>query len=135
MTNHRVSRSTIRPFCLAEIQIDEPMPDAARAFAAERGFVNGTLDEMWTHFTAYHAGKGTLTGSVEASWRTWVLNQVKFQGERNEQRIGFAGNRGEGARAGARSQPRSAATIIMERALADELDDPGEPRLFVLPGD
>lgn len=113
----------------SQIPMDLPISPEARAFAAERGFVNGTVDEMWTHFTAYHAAKGTLTATVEGSWRTWVGNQLKFAEERHDNRPGAAGNRGQGARAPARSQPRSAATIIMERALADELDGQPQPTL------
>jgi uncharacterized protein YdaU (DUF1376 family) len=117
------------------IAIDLPITEKARAFAAERGFLNGAVEGMWTHFTAYHAGKGTMTASVEASWRTWVMNQQKFQGERNGNGSGVAGDRGAGPRTGARTQPRSAASIIMERALADELGDAGGPPVLDLTGD
>lgn len=104
------------------ISMEAAMTDQARAFAAERGFVNGTCDEMWTHFTAYHAAKGTLTANPEGQWRTWVLNQKKFQGERNGNQPSAARAYGSGHGGGARSQPRSAATIIMENQRADELE-------------
>lgn len=109
------------------IPIDLPMPDDARAFAAERGFMNGTCDEMWTHFTAYHASKGTLSASIPGHWRTWVQNQVKFRGERNGNQSGFARANSAGLGGGARSQPRSAASIILECQRADELELEPQP--------
>jgi hypothetical protein len=111
------------------IPIDLAITPEARAFAAERGFINGSVDEMWTAFTAYHAAKGTLTATVEGSWRTWVGNQVRFQEERNGNGIGATRDRGQGARSQPRNQPRSAATIIMERALEDELGGESQPLL------
>lgn len=104
------------------ISMDLPITDAARAFAAERGFVNGTALEMWTHFTAYHDAKRTQTGSIEASWRTWVQNQIKFQGDRNGNQPSAARAYGSGHGGGARPQPRSAASIILEHQRADELE-------------
>ena len=112
------------------IPLDMAMPDDARAFAAERGFVNGSCDEMWTHFTAYHASKGTLSASVTGHWRTWVQNQVKFRGEQHGNRFGSAGANSAGHGSGARGQSRSAASLIMESAAADALQPEPSGSLF-----
>lgn len=123
-------RAKRAPAPAIRILMDTPITDAARAFAAERGFVNGSCDEMWTHFTAYHDAKRTETGSIEASWRTWVQNQVKFRGEQHGNRFGSAGANGARNGSGARSQSRSAATIIMESAIADALEPEPARSLF-----
>lgn len=124
-----------KPSSKTLIPMDLPMSEQARAFAAARGFLNGSVETMWTHFTAYHAAKRTETASVEASWRTWVMNQQKFQGERNDNRPGSARDLGQRPGSGSRPQPRSAATIIMERALEDELATDGGPPMLELSGD
>lgn len=108
------------------IPIDLPMSEKDRAFAAERGFVNGTCDEMWTHFTAYHASKGTLSASIHGHWVTWVQNQVKFQGDRNGNRPSASGAVSERPRSEQRSRPRSATTILFELADQHELEEERE---------
>lgn len=108
------------------IPLDMAMPDEARAFAAERQFVNGTCDEMWTHFTAYHAAKATLTADVMGQWRTWVLNQKKWNGDQHGNRSGASGAVSAGARVEQRSRPRSATTILFELADQHELDEERE---------
>jgi uncharacterized protein YdaU (DUF1376 family) len=112
------------------IPLDMPMPEWAQGFASERGFVNGTASEMWTHFTAYHASKGTLSASVEGHWRTWVQNQVKYRGEQHGNRFGSAGANGVGHGSGARGKSRSAASIILESAAADALEPDPAGSLF-----
>ena len=106
--------------------IDTPMPDASRTFAAERGFVNGSADALWERFNNHHAGKGTLLANVEAAFRTWVLNEIKFQGERNGNQSGASGAERAGPRAQQRSGPRSATTILFELADQHELEDERE---------
>tara|TARA_R110000868_G_scaffold300642_1_gene561073 strand:- start:642 stop:1571 length:930 start_codon:yes stop_codon:yes gene_type:complete len=112
------------------IPLEMPMPDWAQAFASERGFVNGTASELWTHFTAYHASKGTLSASIQGHWRTWVQNQVKFRGEQHGNRFGSASANSVRHGSGARGERRSAATIIMESALADSLEPDPAGSLF-----
>lgn len=113
-----------------EIPADLAMTDQARAFAAERGFVNGTCDEMWLAFTSWHAANQKTSADFEASWRTWVINQKKFRGDDNGNRFGSAGANGARHGSGARSGPRSAATIIMESAAADALQPEPDGSLF-----
>lgn len=116
------------------IGIDAVMTDVERAFAAGKGFVNGNADALWERFRSYHSAKGTKFAKPEAAWRTWVLNEIKFQGERDGNGTGagfrFAGSQGPPAR----PQSRSAATIIMERAAADEMDDGGGGDVFAVGG-
>ena len=86
------------------VALDAEMPAIARSFAAERGFLNGNADALWERFTNHHAAKGSRFANIEAAWRTWVLNEIKFSGGRNEQQ--FAG----AARAG---RPRDAVSAIL----------------------
>lgn len=117
-----------------QISIDQPFTDKARAYAADRGFLNGSAEALWERFTAHHAAKGTLFANPDAGWQTWVLNEIKFNGGRNDG-FGSTGNHGARAGAAARAQPRSAASLIMERAFGDELDeDPGTPMLGRIAG-
>lgn len=67
----------------SSVPADLGITDAARSFAAERGFLNGSCDALWERFTAHHAAKGTQFANLEAGWRTWVLNEIKFHGGRN----------------------------------------------------
>lgn len=88
----------------SSVPADLSMTDGARSFAAGRGFLNGNAEALWERFTAHHAAKGTQFANIEAGWRTWVLNEIKFNGERNVESASFAG-RGE--------RPRSAVEAIL----------------------
>jgi hypothetical protein len=57
------------------------LSDAGRQFAVERGFQNS--NQMFERFRDYHIAKGSLFQDWEAAWRTWVNNQVKFDGDRS----------------------------------------------------
>jgi hypothetical protein len=62
----------------------QPMPEGfhlngkLREFAKTNGFVK--CDFMFDQFKAHHNAKGSKFVDWEAAWRTWVLNQVKFNG-------------------------------------------------------
>lgn len=83
----------------SRVDADLLMTDGARSFAAGRGFLNGNAEALWERFTAHHAAKGTQFANIEAGWRTWVLNEIKFNGERHVEPSSFAG-RSERPRSG-----------------------------------
>jgi hypothetical protein len=58
------------------------LTDGDIAFARERRVVTSRLEleVMREAFVAHHAAKGTVSKDWRASWRTWVLNAVKFGG-------------------------------------------------------
>lgn len=60
---------------------DMKLDDKARGFAEKKGFRGSQIEEMWERFDAYHRSGGTESADWSASWRTWVLNQIRF-GER-----------------------------------------------------
>lgn len=115
------------------VAADLAMSDRSRAYAADHGFLNGRSDALWERFTAHHAAKGTMFADTEAGWRTWVLNEIKFQGERDG-RTGAADALGQRTGAAVRSKSRSAASVILERAAQDELGELGSTASFDLTG-
>ena len=61
-------------------------------FAKDRGFSEPQINNMAQHFVNHHGSKGSLFINLDAAWRTWVLNQVKFGGAVSvaKSRNGFA---------------------------------------------
>lgn len=61
-----------------------PVPDdwtpseADRRFATDRGIPESRIPGMAEQFRWHHVAKGTLTASVSASWRTWVLKDASY---------------------------------------------------------
>jgi hypothetical protein len=61
-----------------------PMPEGfhlnleLRQFAATNGFEK--CDFIFDQFKSHHRSKGSMFANWEAAWRTWILNQVKFNG-------------------------------------------------------
>lgn len=54
-----------------------------RAFANERGFLNGSCDELFGQFLDHCATKGPRQSTRwRSEWGRWVRNQVKFDAER-----------------------------------------------------
>lgn len=54
-----------------------------RAFANERGFLNGSCDELFGQFLDHCATKGPRVSTRwRSEWGRWVRNQVKFDAER-----------------------------------------------------
>lgn len=50
-----------------------------RAFANERGYLNGSCDELFGQFLDHCATKGPrMSASWRSEWRKWVRNQVRF---------------------------------------------------------
>lgn len=104
-TEHRTQIASLRsaipdkPGRRTRIPVDLAMSEKARGIAAERGFLNGNAEALWERFTAHHAAKGTQFANIEAGWRTWVLNEIKFQGERRVEpaRAAFGASRPRGA--------------------------------------
>ena len=121
-----VSDAPAHPEKLKRVSIKHVIPgdlalsEKGRAFAAQRGFLNGTVDAMWERFTSYHASKGTQSADFEASWRTWVLNQEQFQGARHEPAGDFRPAR----------KPRNAVEAILSdvgRSSGERRGDPVHP--------
>lgn len=67
----------------------KPIPDefhlngVLRDFATKNGFPK--QDFMFEQFKAHHRAKGSKFVDWEAAWRTWVLNQRKFNGDAPQQ--------------------------------------------------
>jgi len=53
-----------------------------RQFAEERGYRGRAADSLWDAFENHAKAKGLGYADWHAAWRTWVLNQVRFDGER-----------------------------------------------------
>lgn len=65
---------------------DLELDDKARVFAEKKGFRGSQIEEMWERFDAYHRSGATESADWSASWRTWVLNQIRF-GERPQAQV------------------------------------------------
>ena len=73
-------RSASKPKIL--IPADLPMTERARAFAAKRGWVNGSANELWLGFTSWHAANRKATAGASARPRrrakkTMAANKLK----------------------------------------------------------
>lgn len=49
-----------------------------REFASGKGFVNGSVDRMFEQWRNHHIAKGTVLADADASFRTWVGNQIDW---------------------------------------------------------
>lgn len=66
-----------------DLDLDWTLSAADRAFANERGFLNGSCDELFGQFLDHCATKGPrLSASWRSEWRKWVRREVKFDVER-----------------------------------------------------
>lgn len=55
-------------------------------YAVSRGFDPPRIDVLARAFANYHRSKGNLMADWNAAWRTWVDNEIKFQGGKNGRR-------------------------------------------------
>lgn len=55
-------------------------------YAVSRGFDPPRIDVMARAFANHHRSKGNLMADWNAAWRTWVENEIKFQGAKNGRR-------------------------------------------------
>lgn len=87
-----------------ELDMDWVLSAEDRKFANERGFLNGSCDELFGKFLDHCATKGPrISPRWRSEWGRWVRNEVKFDAERarranhpteanHEQRIGRSDN-------------------------------------------
>jgi len=47
-------------------------------FAEEKGIPFAAIPTVWEHFENHHRAKGSLFADWRAAWRTWCLNEIKF---------------------------------------------------------
>jgi hypothetical protein len=66
----------------AVLALDWSPGEAGFAFAAARGWSKTRAEAEFESFANHHVAKQTLSASWDASWRTWVLNGIKFDAER-----------------------------------------------------
>jgi len=66
----------------------KPTP-AMLKHAAEKGFVNGTAQQMFDEWRDWHIARATEIACHEASWRTWVGKRVKWRGEAAAKKSGY----------------------------------------------
>lgn len=66
-----------------ELDMDWTLSAENRAFANERGFLNGSCDELFGQFLDHCNTRGPrMSQGWRSEWRRWVRNQVKFDEER-----------------------------------------------------
>lgn len=66
-----------------ELDPDWTLTDEQRGFAHERGFLNGSCDELFGQFIDHCVTKGPrISTGWKSEWRKWVRNQVRFDTER-----------------------------------------------------
>lgn len=112
-----------------ELDMGWALSSSQRAFANERGFLNGSCDELFGQFLDHCATKGPkLSASWRSEWSKWVRNEVKFSTERAQRnsQVGAPNERTRNhsyASAG-RGRARSVETEILMRDIAG---DPSEP--------
>lgn len=46
-----------------------------------KGYALGQITPIADHFRDHHTAKGTISKSWDASWRTWITNDLKFHGD------------------------------------------------------
>lgn len=61
---------------------DFTMSDDLRQFAIDRAFRPRAIDDMWARFTNHYRGNGKTAVDWKAKWRTWVMQDVKWNTER-----------------------------------------------------
>ena len=121
--------SPVMPDGGGELDMSWVLSASQRAFANERGFLNGSCDELFGQFLDHCATKGPkLSASWRSEWGKWVRNEVKFNTER-AQRISQSGAPNERTRnhsyaSAGRGRARSIETEILMRDIAG---DPSEP--------
>ena len=71
---HRTPKTTIDP--------DIEMGEAELSEALSRGFTERQAKVAWEKFRAHHAGKGSLMASWLQAWRTWLLREREYAGQR-----------------------------------------------------
>lgn len=89
----------------------EYSPDLV-AYAAGKGFVNGTGEALFERFKAHHLAKGTTMKNWRYAWRTWVLNEIKFNGTPKANQI-TNGAHVQSSSPPARQRPVSMATRLL----------------------
>lgn len=78
-----VGAPIVMPVGGANLDVDWALSEADRKFANERGFLNGSCDELFGQFLDHCATRGPrISTSWRSEWRRWVRNEVKFAAER-----------------------------------------------------
>lgn len=67
----------------APLPPDWKLSDDDWNYAAEKGFAGPKIDLMVEAFKNNHIGKGTMMASIAGYWRTWVTNEIKWNGAPN----------------------------------------------------
>ena len=85
-------------------------------YAKERGFADERISQMIVACRDYHIRKGTMIAGergLAATWRTWVNNEIKFNGA------------GHGQRSNHRRSTREEVILSAARSIAAEMDRDG----------
>lgn len=69
-------------------------------YAQTNGFADAKIGHMFATFRDYHRSKGNLMADWAAAWRTWVRNEIKFNGRSGESREANRRNITSGAKLG-----------------------------------
>jgi len=110
-----------------ELDPDWTLSDKHRAFANERGFLNGSCDELFGQFIDRCTTHGPrISVGWGAEWRRWVRNEVKFNAQRqspktentHDQRDHQTGTAGRAGQSSNRGGALSTSSEILLRKIA-----------------
>lgn len=116
------------------LDLDWMLSAKHRAFANERGFLNGSCDELFGQFLDRCTTHGPrLSVGWGAEWRKWVRNQVKFDAERERRanqtpEANHVQRTYAPAAAAGRTNVRAKGDPVFDRLLED-LDEPDDQPL------
>lgn len=57
---------------------DFTLTDARRVYAAKKGITPDAVDDLFEHFREWHTQNGSKWSDWDATWRTWVLREIKM---------------------------------------------------------
>jgi hypothetical protein len=79
-------------------------------YAEEKGIPFAAIPTVWEHFENHHRAKGSVFADWRAAWRTWCLNEIKFN----------PGRYGRHNTPSGRAPAMDAGISIVNRLLAEE---------------
>lgn len=74
------ARTPARKRVASDQTLPAAMTDAMTAYAADSGFVNGRAENLFAAWRDHHISRATPIADADASFRTWVRNEIKFHG-------------------------------------------------------
>lgn len=100
----------------SKIPDDWKLDDDGRCYALEHGFDTRAAVALGGAFRDFHRSRGNTMADWAAAWRTWVRNEVKFNGRRN-------GNGAHGGSGPTPPRPLNAFATMAAQSLMNRRDD------------